>query len=194
MGRVLRGCVLAALITGWPALAFGQGSDSGFETFALAGAGGMWEDEGYLGLGWALGGGFGYRVRAVGFEGVVDHRRHTRNFDSGVVFKARAIRSTGRVLYYFRRRPTGPYLGAQIGFSLVNRESNFPLNCRPFGPQLRCDGTERFESSDLARVLGPVAGVRFALDNGWFVRPEFEISPASASTTMSGLVVAGKTW
>jgi hypothetical protein len=42
--------------------------------------------------------------------------------------------------------------------------------------------------------MGAIAGVRFVVDEQWFVRPEFELGHSKDSLTMAWLVVIGRAW
>lgn len=178
-----------------PPLAMAQGTATrGFEVFGAAGPGQMWDDEGYLGVAVAWGGGVGYRVGPLGIELRVDHRRHQPDFNNDVIFKAHGTRAMARALYYFRRSNVQPYAGAGFGYASVWRFSEFPTDCRLVDHSFICAGVERFESTDRSRAMGAIAGVRFVVDEQWFVRPEFELGHSKDSLTMAWLVVIGRAW
>ena len=165
-----------------------------FEVFALAGPSYMWDDEGYLGTAFVGGAGIGYRLGHVGFEGLFDWRRHQPDFGNDVVIRATATRLTGRLLYYFRRAGVRPYAGGSIGLWHVDRFSAFPEDCRLVDHQFVCSGSREFQSSDRARALSAIAGVRVP-SGRWFVRPEFEMGQTGNwDLTIAGTVVVGFGW
>jgi opacity protein-like surface antigen len=167
----------------------------GVEVFGAAGPGQMWDDEGYLGVAMVWAGGAGYRVGPLGVEVGVDHRRHQPDFNNDVIFKAHGTRVMVRALYYFRRpSPVQPYAGGGLGYASVWRFSEFPSDCRLVDHTFVCESVERFQSTDRSRAVAAVAGVRFLVDERWFVRPEFEMGHSQDSLTMAWLVVAGRAW
>ena len=187
---------MVGLLTVLPATAEAQSTATrGFDVFGAAGPGQMWDDEGYLGVAMAWGGGVGYRVGPLGVEVRVDHRRHQPDFSSDVIFKAHGTRAMARALYYFRRSSTvQPYAGSGVGFASVWRFSEFPSGCQLVDHMFICDSVERFESTDRSRAVGAMAGVRFVVNRRWFVRPEFEMGHSQDSLTMAWLVVVGRSW
>jgi hypothetical protein len=164
-----------------------------FEAFALAGPVQMWDDEGSLGTAVVGGAGFGYRLGRLGFEGVLDTRRHQPDFGNDVVLRANATRVTGRVVYYRGRRRVQPYVGGAVGYARIERFSEFPDDCRLVDHQFVCSSTRRFESSDRSRALSAISGVRVQTGR-WFVRPEFEIGQSRDNLTMSGTIAVGLGW
>jgi opacity protein-like surface antigen len=179
----------------WTTDAFAQApATGGLEIFAAAGPSWMWDDEGYLGTAVAAGGGVAFRRGALGLEAVVDHRRHQPDFNNAVIFRTRQTRVMGRVLYFFGTARAQPYVGGSVGLAHVDRFSEFPDDCRFVDHVRVCDGVRRFESRDSSRALGGIGGVRVALNERWFIRPEFELAHAGNDITMGAMVAVGRSW
>jgi hypothetical protein len=156
----------------------------------------MWDDESLLGTGWAIGGGIGYRFPGnVGVELLIDRRDHDRRFSSGVRFTARGSRVTGRLAYYGRGPRVRWYAGGALGTMEIERRSEFPDECGfDAAGMYRCAGTLVFERTVRERVLAGMTGVRIALNERMFLRPEFELSVAGEFVTMGGAVSVGWGW
>lgn len=193
-------CLLAfaavVILACTPANAWAQGAaDPTLEAFVFAGPSWMWSDESYLGTGVVAGAGIAYRVRRLGVELVVDHRRHRRDFDgSDVVFESDASRVIGRALFHMGRATAQPYVGGLIGFARIHRRSEFPDDCEFSELRPVCRSRVRFASTDDVRVFGAVAGVRVALRDRWFVRTEFEFALPAEGAMMSATVAIGRSW
>jgi hypothetical protein len=156
----------------------------------------MWDDESLLGTGGVFGAGAGYRLsRRLGIELLIDYRRHDRRFTSGVRFAADVWAPAGRVSYYFSDRTIQPYVGGSIGSFRVTRTSEFPDDCRPDGiGRSTCPTVQRTQRSVVARSVAGFTGVRLAVDEHAFVRPEAGIGFAGEFLMIGGSVAVGWRW
>lgn len=185
------GLVVAA--GGWQPIQAQAGTERGVEVFVSAGPSWMWSDESYLGQGIVGGAGVAYRLRRLGLELVVDHRRHGRDFEgSGVMFESDATRVAGRAIVHVGRAKAQPYAGGLFGYARVHHMSDFPDDCEFVDHRRVCRSRVRFTSTEHMRVLGAVAGVRVALRDRWFVRPEFELAFPKEGIMMGATVAIGR--
>jgi hypothetical protein len=171
------------------------GTERGVEAFVSAGPSWMWSDESYLGLGIVGGGGVAYRLGRLGLEFVVDHRRHGREFEgSDVLFESNATRVAGRALFHMGRAAAQPYVGGLLGFARIHHMTDFPDDCEFVEHRPVCRSRVRFTSTHNVRVIGAVAGVRVAVRDRWFVRPEFEMAFPEEGIMIGATVVIGRGW
>jgi hypothetical protein len=156
----------------------------------------MWDDESLLGTGGVVGAGVGYRLsRRLGVEFLVDRREHDRRFTSGVRFAANGWAANGRVMYYFSDRAVQPYAGGSVGALRVARSSELPDDCGINGAgQFRCLAVQRGQRTDSVRSLAGFAGVRIAVNEHLFLRPEVEVATAGEFMSIGGRMAVGWGW
>lgn len=118
--------VLAAACIPEPARAQARRA-GGVEIFGTAALHALWDDESFLGLGAAGGGGISVSLTdRLSLRGRVLRVRNERDFGNGVVFAADGTRHTADLIWHLSASPYAPYIGAGIGgFSYVRR-SRFP--------------------------------------------------------------------
>jgi len=131
------------------------------------------DDESFLGLGLAAGGGIGYRWRGrVGVEGRVERFSHTRNFDSGVRFETDGTRALGQVFYYWSDGNAQPFVAGAFGVIKVDGTRRFPVvQPGPTGAPVQI-GTEEFSGTLTDKFWGASGGVRVRVTDRFALRPE----------------------
>jgi opacity protein-like surface antigen len=172
-------CFLGVVILS-PVFASAQSLD----IFALAGVVQLLDDEGNLGVGVPIGGGIGFRSpHGWGIEALAETQKAQRNFDSGVRFDSTIAAARGRIIKYFGRGRTQPYVGGGLGVTRVKSMRESPIA-----------GDDVFRSQSTNGTLSGFAGVRVAAGNVLFVRPEFELSRAGEHMRIGGTVAIGGSW
>jgi hypothetical protein len=195
--RMLSAVVALTLGAGTSSPAWAQApSVARVEAFGSAGLGPMWDDESALGTGGVFGAGIGYRLfPRFSVEFLVGYRKHNRDFESGVRFGADAWAPTGRAAYYLSDRAFQPYVGGSVGRDRVTRRSEFPDDCEIDGMgRYTCQTVQRTQRAVVARSLAAFSGVRLAVDEHSFVRPEVEIRFAGEFVMIGGSVALGWSW
>ena len=109
--------VIAAVVFLMPLLSIAQENRTKWEVFGTAGYGRAYDDEGNIGSGLDLGGGFGYRITPkVGVEGSFNWFSHTREFGgSPVRFEGTAVSGAANVVYHFSESKVQPFVTGGIG-------------------------------------------------------------------------------
>jgi len=165
----------------FPAVLSAQSTTSP-EIFVRTGLVQLWDDEGNIGIGPSIGIGAGIRLpHGIAIEGLVERHTNDRNFSSGVAFNSTVVGAAGRIAKYVGSSRTQPYFGGSAGITRVKTISQFP-------------GFPTNERSTTSRTLGGFAGIRFAVGQRVFVRPEFEVSQAGEHLRIGGSVAAGFGW
>jgi len=189
--------VSLVLVSAWPVTTWAQSPSSArVEILGSAGAGPLWDDESLLGTGGVVGAGVGYRLsKPLGVEFLVDRREHDRRFASGVRFAADGWAASGRVLYYFSDRAIEPYVGGSVGTLWVVRTSEFPDQCGLHAAaQFRCLPVRHQQRTESARSVAGLAGVRIAMNEHLFLRPEVEVATAGEFLSIGGRIGVGWGW
>jgi Outer membrane protein beta-barrel domain len=155
--------VIAVLLL-MPSAASAQDYKARWEVFGTVGYGGTWDDEGGVGKGLDVGGGFGVRaIHKIGFEGSVNRIRHLREFSSSPVrFEGTAVFATANAVYHFSESQVQPYVIGGIGMLWHEDRSSGLLPSRP-----------PIDASGFAKNFG--GGIKVFLSKHVSIRPEFRI-------------------
>ena len=147
-----------------PATTFAQEYRPKYEVFGSVGYGATYDDEGGIGRGLDLGGGFGVRaIDRLGFEGSVNRISHLREFaSSGVRFEGTGVFASANALYHFSDSKVQPYV---IGGAGVLYHEDRSSGLGPPRPPL--------SGSGFAYNFG--AGVKVFVSKHVVVRPEFRV-------------------
>ena len=153
------------------------------DIFGKLGFSQFWDDESYLSTGGVAGAGAALNLpHGFAVEALMDKYGNDRRYESGVHFHADITRVSGRAMKYFRSGPIQPYVGGSLGVARVRRLNEFPT-----GNSQRTSNT----NVDHTVVRGGVAGVRFAINQHAFIRPEFEMSVARDYLRLEGTASFG---
>jgi opacity protein-like surface antigen len=110
--------VIAAVVFLMPVLSMAQDNGMKWEVFGTAGYGKAYDDEGNIGSGLDLGGGFGYRITPkLGIEGTVNWFKHSREFGppNPVRFEGTAISGAANLVYHFSESKVQPFVTGGVG-------------------------------------------------------------------------------
>lgn len=155
--------VLAAACIPEPARAQARQA-GGVEIFGTAALHPLWDDESFLGLGVAGGGGASVRVtERLSLRGRILRVRNERDFGNGVVFNADGTRYTADLIWQLSASPYAPYIGAGIGGFSYERRSRFP------------DQLPGSLSSDTDTIVGGLAGFTTVSRGRFRLAPEASI-------------------
>lgn len=141
------------------------------EVYALAGIGGMLDDETNLGQGLVVGGGVGYRFhRRWGVSFDVSRNEHHRDFGTNLQAEGHAVLVGGSAQFFFRPETSAqPYLRAGVNYARYRGTFRFKGSTLPGGlpvPGIVETGSQAFFGPDFG------CGVRLFVTRKLSIRPE----------------------
>ncbi len=189
----MRNVLLVAILC-FPRLGFAQS----IELFVATGAVQLWDDEGSLGLGLPVAGGVGFRSsHGWGVEALIEGQQAKRRFGgpNDVRFDSTVVAGRARLLKYFGNGRTQAYAGGGSGITRIKSTYDYPADCA-LSPsnQFHCANRDLHRSTSTSGTLSGLAGVRIAVGEHLFVRPEFELSRAGEYLRIGGIVAMGAAW
>jgi len=113
-----------------------------------------------------------------GIELLAETQKANRHFDSDVLFDSTVTAARARLLKYFGGGRTQPYAGGSLGVTRITSTRESPTGCALVNNVFTCTGRDMFRTESTAGTLSGSAGVRIAVGNVMFVRPEFKLSKA----------------
>jgi hypothetical protein len=138
-----------------------------------AGAHTLWDEESFIGTGFAGGAGISVPVSPrLQVRGRVVRSRNRRDFGTGVVFERDATRYTADVLWNVTTGPRAVYVGGGAGVFAFEHESRFgphPDDPRPV------QNVQVFSRTGTESIVGGIAGVTAVSAGRFRLQPEVSI-------------------
>jgi hypothetical protein len=129
-----------------------------------------------------------------GIELLAETQTAKRDFESDVRFDSTVTAGRARVLKYFGTGRSQPYAGGSLGMTRVRSTRGSPTGCALVNNVFTCTGRDVFRSQSTAGALSGFGGLRIAVGDVMFVRPEFELSKAGEHMRIGGIVAIGASW
>jgi hypothetical protein len=167
--------------------AAGQGRSRRFEIFAGGGVARMGGDEGSLGTGPSVLGGFGFRVTPrLSVEVDLTRAQHERSIAGGPL-EGTASGLFGDLLYHFGEGRTQVFVAGSVGVLHSEITQTYPA----------AGGTQTFTSDESDLAWGGGAGVKVFLSPQFSLRPQFRLVLSEKTGVLgqaTGSVAVGFHW